>query len=119
MSEVPLYDPPCLRIPGRMACACVAHILSFLYFPEGTPGSSPPLQSSKGYWSHCFSSAVDYWSRCSTPHFTVRSEASAERTTSFINKILSMLTSAIIVPMKGCVKKYLAHEKTLTPLRPP
>ena len=38
-------------------------------FPEGTHDSSPPLQSSKGYWSHCFSSDVDYWSRCSTPHF--------------------------------------------------
>jgi len=51
----------------------VAHILYFLYFPEGTNGSSPPLQSSKGYWSHCFSSAVDYWSRCSTPQFPQRS----------------------------------------------
>ena len=28
---------------------------------------SPPLQSSQGYWSRCFSPAVVYWSRCSTP----------------------------------------------------
>ena len=36
-----------MRIPGRMAWASVAHIFSFLYFPQGTYGSSPPLQSAK------------------------------------------------------------------------
>jgi len=30
---------------------------------------TPPLPSNKGYWSHCFSPAVDYWSYCPTPHF--------------------------------------------------
>ena len=48
---------------------CGSHLFVPVFSSEGTYGSSPPLQSSKGYWSHCFSSAVDYWSRCSTPHF--------------------------------------------------
>ena len=31
------------------------------------------------YWSHCFSSDVDYWSRCSTPHFPQTVRASSAR----------------------------------------
>jgi hypothetical protein len=56
-----------MRIPGRKPGACRSHTVVPV-FPQGTHSSSPPFQSSKGYWRHCFASAVDDWS-CSTPYF--------------------------------------------------
>ena len=63
-----------MRIPGRMAWESVAHIQSFLFslsFAKSQMAirGTPPLQSSKGYWSHCLSPDVDYWRYCPTPHF--------------------------------------------------